>query len=328
MEPLILAIESSCDDSSVAVARGRQILTNKVSSQIEHAKYGGVVPEVASRRHLMNLPMVLQAALAEAGTALNEIDAIAFTQGPGLLGSLLVGANFVKGLSLALQKPLIAVNHIEAHVLALWIEHQPELPCLVLTVSGGHTQITLVQEPLQHTLLGQTLDDAAGEAFDKIAKMLGLPYPGGPLIDKLAQQGEPIHSFPKSQIPDFNFSFSGLKTAVLYYLQKLTPEYIQEQLPNLAASVQHTIVDTLLEKMEMAIKKHKPKSIGLVGGVAANSLLRKKFTEVGLKYNLPAYIPAFAYCTDNAAMIAITAYFLFQKQQFASLRTVPFAKQR
>lgn len=328
MEPLILAIESSCDDSSVAVARGRQILSNIVSSQLEHAKYGGVVPEVASRRHLMNLPLVLQAALEEAEVSLDKLDVIAFTQGPGLLGSLLVGITFAKGLSLALQKPLIAVNHIDAHVLALWIEHTPELPCLVLTVSGGHTQITLVHEPLNHSLLGQTLDDAAGEAFDKIAKMLGLSYPGGPLIDKLAQQGVPIHSFPKSHIPDFNFSFSGLKTSVLYYLQKQSSEFIKAELPNLAASAQHTIVEMLLDKMEMVIKKYNPKSIGLVGGVAANSLLRKQFTELGTAFNLPAYTPAFTYCTDNAAMIAITAFFLFQKQKFASLKTVPFAKQR
>ncbi len=327
MEFLILAIETSCDDTSVAIIHNQKILANIVSSQLDHSQYGGVIPELASRKHLVNIQLVIEEAIKKSGIALKDLDGIAFTQGPGLLGSLLVGVNYAKGLSMALQKPLIAVNHMEAHILAHWIEHQPELPFLCLTVSGGHTSLTSVQEhPLNHQIIGQTLDDAAGEAFDKVAKLLNLPYPGGPLIDKLAQQGQHIYPFPKPQIPDYQFSFSGFKTAVKNFLKDFPPDKIQEELPNICASVQHSIVNILIERLEKAIKNFRPKSIGIAGGVSANSLLRTKTLELGQKLGLPTYIPKFEYCTDNAAMIAITAHYKLEKKEFCDLSVVPYTR--
>lgn len=327
MEFLILAIETSCDDTSVAVIHNQKILANIVSSQLDHSQYGGVIPELASRKHLVNIQLVIEEAIKKSGISLKDLDAIAFTQGPGLLGSLLVGVNYAKGLSMALQKPLIAVNHMEAHILAHWIDHQPELPFLCLTVSGGHTSLTLVQEhPLNHQIIGQTLDDAAGEAFDKVAKLLNLPYPGGPLIDKLAQQGQPIYSFPKPQIPDYQFSFSGFKTAVKNFLKDFPTEKIQEELPNICASVQHAIVNILIERLEKATKNLHPKSIGIAGGVSANSLLRTQTLELGKQLGLPTYIPKFEYCTDNAAMIAITAHYKLEKKEFCDLTVVPYTR--
>ncbi len=327
MEFLILAIETSCDDTSVAVMHNKKILSNIVSSQLDHSQYGGVVPELASRKHLVNIQVVLEEALKKANILLKDIDAIAFTQGPGLLGSLLVGINYAKGLSMALQKPLIAVNHMEAHILAHWIDYEPELPFLCLTVSGGHTCLTWVQDnPLNHQIIGKTIDDAAGEAFDKIAKLLGLNYPGGPLIDKLAQNGQPIYKFPKPDVPNYQYSFSGFKTAVKNFLKDFTSEDLQKELPNICASVQNAIVNILLEKFTKAITNLKPQSIGIAGGVSANSELRKKVFDLGNQWNIPTYIPKFEYCTDNAAMIAITAHYKFLKNDFCDLRVIPYTK--
>lgn len=327
MEFLILAIETSCDDTSVAIIHNKKILANIVSSQLDHSRYGGVVPELASRKHLINIQLVIEEAIQKAGIELKDLDAIAFTQGPGLLGSLLVGVNYAKGLSMALKKPLIAVNHMEAHILAHWIEQNPELPFLCLTVSGGHTCLTLVQNhPLQHQVIGQTLDDAAGEAFDKIAKLLHLPYPGGPLIDKLSQQGKPIYSFPKPQIPDYQFSFSGFKTAVKNFLKTFSEDDLQKELPNICCSVQHAIVNILIERFEKAIKQFQPQSIGIAGGVSANSFLREQTLALRNSLGLPTYIPQLEYCTDNAAMIAITAHYKLEKKEFCDLSVVPYAR--
>jgi len=327
MEFLILAIETSCDDTSVAVIKNKKILANIVSSQLDHSTLGGVVPELASRKHLVNIQFVMEKAVKSSGIQLKDLDAIAFTQGPGLLGSLLVGVNYAKGLSIALRKPLIAVNHMQAHILAHWIEHNPELPFLCLTVSGGHTILTLVREnPLHHEVIGQTLDDAAGEAFDKVSKLLGLPYPGGPIIDKLAKQGEPIYHFPKPHVPDYQFSFSGFKTAVKNFLAEFPKDFLSKELANICASVQHSIVNILMERLHQAIQDFRPASIGIAGGVAANSLLRKKIWEIGHHFHIPAYIPKFEYCTDNAAMIAITAHYKLEKNEFCDIRVVPFAK--
>ncbi len=324
---LILAIETSCDDTSVAILCDKVILANVVSSQLDHSQYGGVVPELASRKHLVNLQIVLEQALYQAQISLIDIDAIAFTQGPGLLGSLLVGINYAKGLSIALQKPLIAVNHMEAHILAHWIDYTPELPFLCLTVSGGHTCLTLVQKnPLNHQVIGRTLDDAAGEAFDKIAKLLGLPYPGGPFIDKYAQQGQPIYNFPKPQIPNYDFSFSGFKTYIKNFVNNFSAEQVQQELPNLCCSIQNAIVNILIDKFFKAIQDLKPKSVGIAGGVSANSTLRKKVQELGNTLQIPTYIPKFEYCTDNAAMIGITGYYKLLSQNFGDLGTVPYAR--
>jgi len=327
MEFLILAIETSCDDTSVAVIKNKKILSNVVSSQLDHSNLGGVVPELASRKHLVNIQMVMREALNQSQIALNDLDAIAFTQGPGLLGSLLVGINYAKGLSLALQKPLIAVNHMEAHILAHWIDNTPELPFLCLTVSGGHTSLTLIHEnPLNHQLIGHTLDDAAGEAFDKISKLLGLPYPGGPFIDRYAQKGQPIYRFPKPNVPKYHFSFSGFKTAVKNFLSDFPTPSFENELPNICASVQHAIINILIEQFQKAILDFKPASIGIAGGVSANSLLRKQILELGEQLHLPTYIPKLEYCTDNAAMIAITAHYKLEKQDFCDFSVVPFSK--
>lgn len=327
--PVILAIESSCDETSAAVCAEGKVLSNFIATQAVHEQYGGVVPELASRAHMQHIVPVVDKALKEASMTLSDIDAIGFTQSPGLIGSLLVGGQFAKSLALALNKPLIAVHHMQAHVLANLIEDpKPSFPFLCLTVSGGHTQIVLCESPVKMQVIGETIDDAAGEAFDKSAKLLGLPYPGGPLIDKYAKEGNPNRfPFPEPQIAGLNFSFSGLKTSILYFLQNAgksnlfkeeftaTEEekqaFIAANLPDICASIQHRIVTILLNKVRKASIETGIRDICLAGGVSANSGLRNSFTEMGKKYNWNTFIPAFQYCTDNAGMIAITAYYKF-----------------
>lgn len=320
----ILAIESSCDETSASVCADGKILSNHIANQTVHEKYGGVVPELASRAHIQNIVPVVDLALKQADTRIDEMDAIAFTQAPGLIGSLLVGSQFAKSLSLALDKPIIAVHHMQAHVMANLIdERKPTFPFLCLTVSGGHTQIVLARSPNQLEVIGETIDDAAGEAFDKSAKMLGLPYPGGPLIDKYAQQGNPrAFSFAEPQIENLDFSFSGLKTSILYFLQreiKANPNFIEENLKDICASIQKTIVDILMKKLKKAVLQTGINEICLSGGVSANTGLREAFIEMGKKYSWNTYIPAFQYCTDNAAMIAITAYYKYLADDFTGL---------
>lgn len=327
----ILAIESSCDETSASVCIDGKILSNFIANQKVHEQYGGVVPELASRAHMQNIVPVVNAALQTAGIELPAVSAIAFTQAPGLIGSLLVGAQFAKSLALALDKPLIAVHHMQAHVLANLIdEPRPKFPFLCLTVSGGHTQIVLAKSPLQLEVIGQTIDDAAGEAFDKSAKLLGLPYPGGPLVDKYAQLGHPLaFKFAEPQIPGLDFSFSGLKTSVLYFLQKqvaANPNFIQENINDLCASFQHTIINILLKKLRKAVQQTGVTHVCIAGGVSANSGLRKALTEAGEKHGWKTFIPAFQYCTDNAAMIAITAYHKYLAGQFAELSESPAAR--
>lgn len=324
MSTLILAIESSCDETGAAVCNDGKILSNIIASQRIHEHYGGVVPELASRAHMQNIVPVVNTALQTANCQLEQIDAIAFTQSPGLIGALLVGTQFAKSLALALNKPLIAVHHMQAHVLAnLIASPKPSFPFLCLTVSGGHTQIVLCESPTQLKVLGETMDDAAGEAFDKSAKLLGLPYPGGPLIDKYAKDGNPnkFH-FPEPQIPGLNFSFSGLKTSILYFLQEKTkenPNFIAENLNDICASIQHRIINILLHKLKQATLMTGIKDVCIAGGVSANSGLRKAFKEMGEKYNWNTFIPAFEYCTDNAAMIAITGYYKYLSGEFTDL---------
>jgi N6-L-threonylcarbamoyladenine synthase len=333
----ILAIESSCDETSCAICSDGQILSNYIANQTVHEKYGGVVPELASRAHMQNIVPVVDAALKSSGLSLQSIDAIAFTQAPGLIGSLLVGAQFAKSLALSLNKPLIAVHHMQAHVLANLIPATPNMPrrvptfpFLCLTVSGGHTQIVLCKSPLKMNVIGQTIDDAAGEAFDKSAKILGLPYPGGPLIDRYAKEGNPQRfSFPEPQIPELDFSFSGLKTSILYFLQKekaADPDFVQNNLADICASIQHRIVTILLNKLTKAALQTGIKDICLAGGVSANSGLRKAFKEAGEQHGWNTFIPAFEYCTDNAAMIAITAYYKYLAGDFADMSVSPTAR--
>ena len=327
----LLAIESSCDETSAAICRDGKILSNIIVNQTVHEKYGGVVPELASRAHLKNIVPVVDQALATANCQLQSIDAFAFTQSPGLIGALLVGAQFVKSLSLAFDKPLIAVHHMQAHVLANLIpDDKPSFPFLCLTVSGGHTQIVLCEDFLQMKVIGQTLDDAAGEAFDKSAKLLGLPYPGGPLIDKYAKEGDPSKfKFPEPQIEGLNFSFSGLKTAILYFIQdkqKENENFINENLADICASVQQRIVSILLNKLKKAAEQTGIKNICIAGGVSANSGLRRSFEETGKQLGWKTFIPPFEYCTDNAAMIAITAYHKYLAGEFADLSISPSAR--
>jgi N6-L-threonylcarbamoyladenine synthase len=335
--PVILAIESSCDETSAAVCVDGKVLSNFIANQSVHEQYGGVVPELASRAHMQNIVPVVEKALKTADCELASVDAIAFTQSPGLIGSLLVGGQFAKSLSLALNKPLIAVHHMQAHVLANLIDDpKPNFPFLCLTVSGGHTQIVLCESPVNMKVIGETIDDAAGEAFDKSAKLLGLPYPGGPLIDKYAKEGDPERfPFPEPRIPGLNFSFSGLKTSILYFLQNAgksnlfkeefsaTEEekasFIEANLADICASIQHRIVTILLNKVKKASLETGITDICLAGGVSANSGLRKSFEEMGKKYNWNTFIPAFQYCTDNAGMIAITAYYKFLEGHTAPL---------
>jgi N6-L-threonylcarbamoyladenine synthase len=340
----ILAIESSCDETSASVCRNGKILSNIIASQSVHEQYGGVVPELASRAHMENIVPVVDAALSSANCTLSSVSAIAFTQAPGLIGSLLVGAQFAKSLALSLNVPLIGVHHMQAHVIAnLIADDKPEFPFLCLTVSGGHTQIVLCKSPVKMTVLGETIDDAAGEAFDKTAKLLGLPYPGGPLIDKYAQSGDASRfHFPEPQIPGLDFSFSGLKTSILYFLRNAgkslvykdeflakedeQKKFIEENINDICASVQQRIVSILLNKLKKASVQTGIKTICLAGGVSANSGLRKSFLQMGAKYHWKTFIPAFEYCTDNAAMIALTAYHKFLESDFESLSAVPSAR--
>ena len=304
-------------------------MSNFIANQKVHEQYGGVVPELASRAHMQNIVPVVDAAVSSAHINLSSVDAIAFTQAPGLIGSLLVGTQFAKSLSLALHKPLIAVHHMQAHVLANLIDenNKPDFPFLCLTVSGGHTQIVFANSPLDLKVIGETIDDAAGEAFDKTAKLLGLPYPGGPLIDKYAKEGNPYaFKFAEPQISELNFSFSGLKTSVLYFLQKQDTTFIQNNLNDLCASVQHTIISILLKKIQKAVKQTGIKNVCIAGGVSANSGLRKALTETGEQLGWRTFIPKFEYCTDNAAMIAITAYYKYLANDFVALDISPTAR--
>ncbi len=322
---IILGIESSCDDTSASVLRDFEILSNVTANQSIHEQYGGVVPELASRSHQENIVPVVEAAIKKAGISISEIDAIAFTQGPGLLGSLVVGASFAKAFALALKKPLIPVHHMKAHILAHFIDDEnkqkPSFPFLCLTVSGGHTQIVKVESASKMTVIGKTIDDAAGEAFDKSAKMLGLPYPGGPLIDKYAEFGDSIKfKFSKPRIDGLDFSFSGLKTSILYTIRdqvKLNPAFIEENKFDLCASIQHTIIQILMDKIEKAVKETGINQVAIAGGVSANSGLRKAL-EMKKDIGWQTFIPKFEYCTDNAAMIAVTGKFLFEEKQFAN----------
>lgn len=336
-DTIILGIESSCDDTSAAILKNNTILSNITASQKIHEQYGGVVPELASRAHQQNIIPVVDTALKKAGISSKDIDAIAFTKGPGLLGSLVVGTSFAKAFALANSIPLLDVNHMHAHILAHFIDEAgkkaPEFPFLCLTISGGHTQIVLLESPLQMRIIGTTIDDAAGEAFDKTAKMLGFPYPGGPLIDKLAQEGDASRfQFSKPNIGEFDYSFSGLKTSVLYFLQKevkKNPDFITENKADLCASIQKTIVDILFSKLEKASDLLKIKEIAIAGGVSANSEVRKRLKSYEISHNWITHIPKFEYCTDNAAMIAMAGKFkldagIFADQSVSAQARVPF----
>ena len=330
---IILGIESSCDDTSAAILKDFEILSNVTANQSIHEQYGGVVPELASRSHQENIVPVVEAAIKKAGIDLSEINAVAFTQGPGLLGSLVVGASFAKSFALARAIPLIAVHHMKAHILAHFIDdsnkQKPPFPFLCLTVSGGHTQIVKVESASKMTVIGKTIDDAAGEAFDKAAKMLGLPYPGGPLIDKFSKEGNPLaFKFSKPRIEGLDFSFSGLKTSILYTIRdavKLNPTFVAENKLDLCASIQHTIISILMEKIEKAVKETGIFHVAIAGGVSANSGLRAALEEKNLK-GWKTYIPKFEYCTDNAAMIAVTGKFLFEEKQFANQQVAAKAR--
>lgn len=325
---LILAIESSCDDTSAAVIANGQICSNCVASQQIHEQYGGVVPELASRAHHENIIPVVKAALQQAGVHRTQLDAVAVTAGPGLMGSLLVGTSFAKGLALALNKPLLAVNHMHAHILAHFIDDpKPEFPFLCFTVSGGHTQLVLMRDFFEFEIIGQTIDDAAGEAFDKAAKMLGLPYPGGPLIDKYAASGNPdAFHFSEPNLTGFDFSFSGLKTSILYFLQKRIHEnadFVSENLSDLCASIQATIIRILLNKTQLAMKAMGVNRLAIAGGVSANSGLRKALNALAAKQGWELFIPDFQYCTDNAGMIAMAAHLQYERGIFSDQSLVP-----
>tara|TARA_R110002050_G_scaffold72459_2_gene155978 strand:+ start:4143 stop:5207 length:1065 start_codon:yes stop_codon:yes gene_type:complete len=321
----ILAIESSCDDTSAAVLMNDKVLSNVVATQAIHKEYGGVVPELASRAHQQNIVPVVHQALAKANIDKKQLSAIAFTRGPGLMGSLLVGTSFAKSLSLGLQIPLIEVNHMKAHILAHFIKEEsmkaPSFPFLALTISGGHTQIVQVNDFFDMKIIGQTLDDAVGEAFDKSAKILGLPYPGGPLIDKYAATGDPHKfDFPIPNVKDLDFSFSGLKTNILYFVQKQTkadPDFIKNNLEDICASIQYTIITILMKKLKKAVKQTGIKEIAIGGGVSANSGIRNILNEARTKYGWNTYIPKFEFCTDNAAMIGIVGYLKYKNEKFS-----------
>jgi N6-L-threonylcarbamoyladenine synthase len=336
MAVTILAIESSCDDTSAAVIRDQVLLSNVIANQDVHQKYGGVIPELASRAHQQNIIPVVHRALEMANVEVSDIDAIAFTSGPGLLGSLLVGTSFAKGLSISLNVPLVEVNHLQGHILAHFIQKpdqepvQPQFPFLCLLVSGGHSQIVVVRDHLEMEIIGQTLDDAAGEAFDKCAKVMGLPYPGGPMIDKLAKEGDAkAFKFAKPQIPDLNYSFSGLKTSFLYFLRDAVaqnPNFIEEHKADLCASIQHTIIEVLMDKLVKAAKQTGIRQIAVAGGVSANSGLRDRLVEEGIKRKWSVFIPEFGYTTDNAAMIGITGYFRYLKGERTPLSVAPVTR--
>ena len=332
----ILGIESSCDDTSAAVLRNDTMLSNVVAGQKVHEAYGGVVPELASRAHQQNIIPVVDLALREAGIGKSEVSAIAFTRGPGLLGSLLVGTSFAKGFALASGIPLIEVNHLQAHVMALFIQEKgsvkpvPAFPFLCLLVSGGNSQIILVHDYLRMEVIGKTIDDAAGEAFDKCAKVMGLPYPGGPYVDKLAKEGDPLRfTFSKPSIQGLDYSFSGLKTSFLYFLRdelKSNPEFIEQNKADLCASLQHTIVETLMNKLIRASKETRISDVAVAGGVSANSVLREALKAEAVKRRWNLFIPGIEYTMDNAAMIAITGYYKYLRGEFASQDVMPFAR--
>jgi len=335
MSVTILGIESSCDDTSAAIICDQQLLSNVISSQEVHRQYGGVVPELASRAHQANIIPVVDAALRDAGLPISQIDAIAYTRGPGLLGSLLVGASFAKGVAIALGVPIISVNHLQGHVLSHFIKDEPNavhpsFPFLCLLVSGGHTQIVLVRSPVEMEVVGQTIDDAAGEAFDKCAKVLGLPYPGGPQIDRLASTGSPkFIEFAKPKIPNLDFSFSGLKTSFLYTLRDRLNEnsdFINEHIPDICASLQQTIIGILLDKVEQAVRKYSINEVAIAGGVAANSGLRSALMALGQKKGWRVYLPKKQFTTDNAAMIAIVGYYSYLLGKTSPLDEPPLAR--
>ncbi len=328
---VILAIESSCDETSVAICNNGKITANVIANQTIHENYGGVIPELASRVHQQNIVPVIHQALIDAKVNKNEVNAVAFTKGPGLLGSLLVGVSFAKSFALALNLPLIAVNHMHAHILAHFIEDpKPQFPFLCLTVSGGHTQIVLVKGYDAMEIIGETLDDAAGEAFDKTAKILDLPYPGGPLIDKYAREGNPLaYKFPEPQIKGLDFSFSGFKTAVLYFVRdqkKIHPDFVVTHLNDICASVQYSIVKILLNKLKKAAIQHGIKDIAIAGGVSANSGLRTELQALAVVMDWNVFIPGFEYCTDNAAMIAIAGYHKYLNNDFVGQDVTPDAR--
>ena len=333
-EPIILGIESSCDDTSAAIINGNKILSNIAANQTVHQEYGGVVPELASRAHQQNIIPVVEKSFTKANIQQKDISAIGFTRGPGLLGSLLVGTSFAKSLAMSLDVPLIEVNHLQAHILCHFIEDAnpmpPKFPFLCLTVSGGHTMIVLVKDYFDMEIIGKTIDDAAGEAFDKIGKIMGLDYPAGPIIDKLAKLGNPdAFTFGKPKLENYDYSFSGIKTSVLYFLQKHlkeNPNFIQENVENLCASVQKTIIDVLMKKLEKAAKDYDVKEVAIAGGVSANSGLREAMQNNVEKLGWNVYIPKFEYTTDNAAMIAMVAKLKFERGEFTDLRTSATAR--
>ena len=329
---VILGIESSCDDTSASICIDGKILSNIIANQLIHQNYGGVVPELASRVHQQNIVPAVQEAISKAKIHKNDIDAVAFTRGPGLLGSLLVGTSFAKAFALANKLPLIEVNHMQAHILAHFIDAKPAFPFLCLTVSGGHTQIVLVKDYFDMEIIGQTTDDAAGEAFDKTAKILGLPYPGGPLIDKFAKEGNPnAFKFPEPQIPAFDFSFSGLKTSILYFVRdqvKADPDFIGNNMNDICASVQNRIVTILLNKLKKAAAEYKINRVAIAGGVSANSGLRTGLNNTAAELGWEVFIPQFQYCTDNAGMIAIAGYYKYLKKDFVGQEITPQARMR
>lgn len=325
---VILAIESSCDDTSAAVIKDGTLLSNVISTQEVHKAYGGVVPELASRAHQQNIVPVITAALKQAKINKSDLNAVAYTKGPGLLGPLLVANSFAKGFALSNNVPLIGVNHMKAHILAHFIDNpKPNFPFLCLTVSGGHTQIVKVKAPLDMEILGETIDDAVGEAFDKSAKLMGFPYPGGPLIDTYAKEGNPDKfEFPIVSMKEYNFSFSGIKTAFLYFLQKETkkdPNFVENNKYDICASLQKALIETLIRKLRKAARAENIKDIAIAGGVSANSGLRKRLHEMGEKEAWNIFIPDFQYCTDNAGMIAMAAHFMYEEQQFENLEATP-----
>lgn len=336
MSVIILGIESSCDDTSAAIIKDQVMLSNVIASQAVHESYGGVVPELASRAHQQNIIPVVYEAIRRANITQEEINAIAFTNGPGLIGSLLVGNSFAKGFSLALGIPMIEINHLQAHVLAHFIKqspddhNQPQFPFLCLLVSGGNSQIVLVKSHKEMEIIGQTIDDAAGEAFDKCAKVMGLPYPGGPHVDRLAKEGNPdAFTFHKPQIKDYDYSFSGLKTSFLYLIRdrlKENPNFIEENRVDLCASIQRTVIEILMHKLRKAATDLNITNVAVAGGVSANSGLRKAFEEHARKYHWNIFIPPFSFTTDNAAMVAITGYYKYLEQEFAPIDTAPFSR--
>ena len=331
MAIIILAIESSCDETSASIVKDGKVLNNVVATQSVHQEYGGVVPELASRAHQQSIVPVVDKAMKETGIKPNELSAIAFTRGPGLLGALLVGTSFAKSMALALDIPLIDVNHMQAHILAHFIDDpKPSFPFICLTVSGGHTQLVLVKDYTQMKVIGQTKDDAVGEAFDKAAKMLGLTYPGGPLIDKYAKLGDKSKfKFPNTSMPGLNYSFSGIKTAILYFLRdelKNDPDFIAKNINDLAASIQYTLISMLLNKLKRAAREHNIKEIAIAGGVSANTGLRESLQQMKDEKGWNVYIPDFQYCTDNAGMIAMAAHFKYEAKEFVGLEVGPMAR--